>query len=72
MKETMRCYLNVANRNNGVDGNFGTLAVLPNSCSSAAVSLNGWPHDVSRNELSRCLDSGMAKGMHGIEYVAAV
>jgi len=36
-----------------------------------AVFLHGWPHEALGDELGQCLDSGMAKGMQGFEYLAA-
>ena len=50
---------------------IGALAGLASSGPSAAVFLHGWPQEALGDELSRCLDSGMAKGMQGIAYLAA-
>ena len=44
----------VANWINVVAGNFGALAGLATSGPSAAVLLNGWPHEALGDELSRC------------------
>jgi len=51
----------------GVAGNFGELAGLASSGPSAAVLLNGWPHEALGEELSRCLNPWVAEGMKGVE-----
>jgi hypothetical protein len=56
-------YGEVANWRNGLARHFRGLAVLASSGPSAAVFLDGWPHEVLGEELSRLLDSGVAEGM---------
>jgi hypothetical protein len=53
----------VANWNYDVARYFGALAVLASSGTSAAVFLNGWPHQALGNELRRCFSSGVAERM---------
>ena len=48
-------------------GNFGALAGLASSGPSAAVLLNGWPHEALGDELSHCLNPWVAEGMQGVE-----
>jgi hypothetical protein len=43
--------------------NFGALAGLVSPGPSAAIFLNGWPHEELGDEISRCLNSGVAEGM---------
>ena len=52
-------------------GNFGQLVGLASSGPSAAVFLRGWSREALGDKLNRCLDSGMAKGMQGLEYLVA-
>ena len=43
--------------------NFGAPAELASSGPSEGIFLNGWPHEALGDELSRCLNSGVAEGM---------
>jgi len=61
-----------ANWSNGVAGNFGALAGLASSGPSAAVLLNGWPHEALGDELSPCLNSWVTEEMQGVEDLTAV
>ena len=45
--------------------------ILHNSGPSAAVFLNGCTHEALGDELSRCLNSRVAEGMQGVEYLMA-
>jgi hypothetical protein len=44
---------------------------LASSGPSAAVFLNGWPHEALGAELSHCLNTRMAEGVQGVEYLTA-
>jgi hypothetical protein len=52
-----------------VSGIFGALAGLASSGPSVAVFLNGWPHEALLDELSRCLNTRVAEGVQGVEYL---
>jgi len=54
-----------------VAGNFGALAGLASSDLSAAVLLNGWPHEVLGDEFNHCLNPWVAEGMQGVEDLTA-
>jgi hypothetical protein len=54
-----------------VTGNFRVLAGLASSGPSAAVFLHGWPHEALGDELGRCLNTGVAEGVEGIENLTA-
>jgi hypothetical protein len=58
----------VASWSDGV-ASFGVLAGLASSGPSVAVFLYGWPHEALGDELCHCLDSRVAEGMQGIEYL---
>ena len=51
----------VAKWSNGVARNFGALAGLASSGPSAAVFLNGWPHEAMVFDLSRFFNSELAE-----------
>lgn len=51
--------------------NFRALAELASSGPSEGIFLNGWPHEALGDELSRCLNSGVAEGMKVVEYLMA-
>jgi len=53
----------VTDWSNGVEGNFGALAGLASSGRSAAVLLNGWPHEALGDEFNGCLNAWVAEGM---------
>jgi len=54
-----------------VVGNFGVLAGLASLGPSAAVLLNGWPHEALGDKLSHCLNPWVAEGMQGVEDLTA-
>jgi hypothetical protein len=63
VKEAGRREGEVAHRGDGLAGGFRALAGLASSGPSAAVFLDGRPHEVLGDELSRHLDSGVTEGM---------
>jgi hypothetical protein len=71
MQEAGRREGEVTEWSNGVPGNFRALAGLASSGPNAAVFLHGWPHETLGDELSRCLNNGVAEGMEGVENLAA-
>jgi len=44
---------------------------LASSSPSAAVLLNGWPHEALGDELSGCRNPWVAEGMQGVEDLTA-
>ena len=52
-------------------GNVGALAGLASSGPSAAVLLNGWPHEALRDELSHCINPWLADGMQEVQNLTA-
>jgi len=71
VKEAGRREGEVASLSDCVSGNVGALAGLASSCPSAAVFLNDWTHEVLRDELSCCLNTGVAKGVQEVENMTA-
>jgi len=71
VKEAGRREGEVANWSDCVSGNFGALAGLASLGPSAAVFLNGWPHEALRDELSCCLNTGVAEEVQGVENLTA-
>jgi len=57
--------------NNVLAGNYGALAGLATSVPGAAVFLHGWPHEASGDELSRCLNTGVAEGVQRVKDLTA-
>ena len=71
VKEAGRREGEVANWSDCVSGNFGGLAGLSSSGPSAALFLNGWQHEALRDELSCCLNTGLAEEVQGVENLTA-
>jgi len=44
---------------------------LATSVPGAAVFLHGWPHEASGEELSRCLNTGVAEGVQRVKDLTA-
>jgi hypothetical protein len=71
VEKTGRRESKVAQRCHCMAGYFGTLAGLASSGPSAAVLMDGRPHEALGDELSRCLDAGMTQVVQGIKYLTA-
>jgi hypothetical protein len=71
MEKTSSWEGKVAKGSDCVAGHFGALAGLASAGPSAAVFLNGWPHEALGDELRRSLDSWVTEGMKGIKYLTA-